>query len=76
MKITKFGHCCLLIDEKSLRILIDPGKYSDGQNSITNIDVVLITHEHQDHLHVDSVKSIIANNPSVRIMTNAGVSGD
>ena len=38
MNITKLGHCCLLIEEKGLRILTDPGAYSTGQNEIKNID--------------------------------------
>lgn len=28
MKITKFGHCCLLIEAKKLRILTDLGNYN------------------------------------------------
>jgi L-ascorbate metabolism protein UlaG (beta-lactamase superfamily) len=73
MKITKFGHCCLLIEENNLRILTDPGTYSSGQNDAKNIDVILITHDHQDHLHVDSLKTVIQNNPSAKIFTNDGV---
>jgi len=73
MKITKFGHCCLLIEEGGLRILTDPGYYSEGQNKVENIDIVLITHEHQDHLHVDSLKKILENNPVAKVFTNKGV---
>lgn len=81
MKITKFGHCCLLIEESTstalsaggVRILTDPGVFSTGQNEVQNIDVVLITHEHADHFHIDSVKAILANNPSVQIITNTSV---
>lgn len=73
MKIKKLGHCCLLIEEKGLRILTDPGSYSTGQNDITNIDVVLITHEHADHLHVDSLRQVLLNNPQAQIITNKGV---
>lgn len=73
MKITKFGHCCLLVEENSLRLLTDPGAFSDGQNEVIGIDVVLITHEHQDHFHLDSVKKIIQNNPEVKILTNKTV---
>jgi L-ascorbate metabolism protein UlaG (beta-lactamase superfamily) len=61
MKITKFGHCCLLIEEKGLRILTDPGNLSTLQDNSKNIHAVLITHEHADHLHIDSLKKIIAN---------------
>ena len=73
MNIKKIGHCCLLIKTDNITILTDPGNYSDNQNSITGIDIVLITHEHADHLHIDSVKEIIKNNPDVLIVTNSSV---
>ena len=51
MKITKIGHCCLVLEEESIKILTDPGSFTiEGQEQITDLDVVLITHEHQDHL--------------------------
>lgn len=74
MKITKFGHCCLLVEERGLRILIDPGNYSSGQNETKGIHIVLITHhEHRDHLDMESLKRVIKNNPSVKVMTNRSV---
>ena len=73
MKITKFGHCCILIEEDLVRILIDPGNYSVSQNEVTNVHVVLITHEHQDHLHIESLKLILKNNSKARIITNRAV---
>lgn len=33
MKITKIGHCCLVIEKANRKILTDLGTYSDGQNS-------------------------------------------
>jgi L-ascorbate metabolism protein UlaG (beta-lactamase superfamily) len=78
MKITKFGHCCLLIEVPSpkgavVRILTDPGTFSTAQNQVKGIDFVLITHEHADHYHIDSVKAVLANNPQVKIVTNKAV---
>lgn len=73
MKITKLGHCCLLIEEDGKRILTDPGSYSTAQNSVVGIDVILITHEHADHLHVESVKQVLKNNPEAKIITNTAV---
>ncbi len=73
MKIKKLGHCCLIIEIEGKRIMTDPGTYSTLQNEEKNIDIVLITHEHQDHLHVDSVKKIIENNKEVKIITNSSV---
>ncbi|MEK9181162.1 MAG: MBL fold metallo-hydrolase [Patescibacteria group bacterium] len=73
MKITKFGHCCLLIEEKGVRILTDPGIYSTQQNDAEDISIVLITHEHPDHFHIDSLKMILKNNLKVEVVTNSSV---
>ena len=57
MKITKFGHCCLLIETKGKRVLTDPGSYTvEAHSKITDIDYLLFTHEHQDHYHLESLK--------------------
>lgn len=63
----------MLIEEKGVRILTDPGNYSTAQNDVKNIDLILITHEHADHLHIDSLKQVIKNNPKAKIITNKGV---
>lgn len=73
MKITKLGHCCLLIEYKNKRILTDPGSYSVSQNEIFDLDLILITHEHPDHLHVESLETILKNNPLAKIITNTSV---
>lgn len=73
MNIKKIGHCCLLIKTKGLTILTDPGMFSTDQNSITGIDLILITHEHGDHFHTESVQEILKNNPKAKIITNSAV---
>lgn len=73
MKITKLGHCCILIEHKDKRILTDPGSYSDAQNDVTGLDLILITHEHPDHLHVESLQTVLRNNPNAKIVTNSSV---
>jgi len=73
MEITKLGHCCLVIKVGELTILTDPGMFTDAQNSLTNIDLVLITHEHADHFHIESLKQILKNNPNLKVMTNTAV---
>lgn len=57
MKITKLGHCCLVIEEAGQKILTDPGTFTTSQNDMTDINILLITHEHADHYHLDSVMS-------------------
>lgn len=73
MTLKKLGHCCLLIKTNNLTILTDPGNFSVAQNTLTGIDIVLITHEHADHLHIDSLKEVLKHNPRARVITNTGV---
>lgn len=73
MQITKIGHCCLLIRENNLTILTDPGAWSTKQDEISGIDLVLITHEHADHLHIESLRAVLKNNPQAQIITNSSV---
>ncbi len=72
MNITKFGHCCLLIKEGSALILTDPGNYNDVPE-ISDLDAILLTHEHGDHVHIESIKRLRALNPDVVIITHDGV---
>jgi len=73
MHITKLGHCCLLIETNGKLILTDPGFLSTAQNDLSNIDIILITHEHKDHLHTESLENILKNNPNAVVVTNSSV---
>lgn len=73
MRITKFGHCCLLIEENETRILIDPGIWSEGFNGLEHIDALLITHEHPDHFDIEAIKDILEKNKKCTVFTNTSV---
>lgn len=73
MLIKKLGHCCLHIKLPNLTILTDPGSYSTLQNEVKGIDLILITHEHGDHFHIESLKKVLMNNPDAKIITNVSV---
>lgn len=73
MTITKLGHCCLLVEEKGVRIMTDPGSYSTRQNDVTNINFIFITHEHADHLHLESLRVVLEKNPRAKVVTNHAV---
>jgi L-ascorbate metabolism protein UlaG (beta-lactamase superfamily) len=73
MRITKFGQCCLLVEVAGKRVLTDPGRFTVTQNELTDSDVILITHEHADHLHIESLKAVLAHSPKAVVVTNSGV---
>jgi L-ascorbate metabolism protein UlaG (beta-lactamase superfamily) len=73
MKVTKLGHCCLLIEIRGIRFLTDPGSYTTEQNTVTGIHYIVISHEHTDHLHIDSLKTVLKNNPDAKVICNNGV---
>jgi len=73
MKIKKLGHCCLVIEINGKRLMTDPGSFSTAQKSETGIDLILYTHEHQDHYHLDTLREVLKNNPKAVIVTNSSV---
>ena len=52
----------MLVEQAGKRLLTDPGFLSTTQNELKDIDIILITHEHRDHLHTDSLQIILKNN--------------
>lgn len=70
MNITKFGHSCLLIEENNTRILVDPGVWCEGHTNLQNLDAIFITHEHQDHCDIPSLRILVQNNPTIKVYTN------
>ena len=79
MKITKYVHSCLLVEEKEKVALIDPGIYTAQSKAldlryIKKLDFILITHEHADHLYIPFLKEILVQFPDIEIITNPSVS--
>ena len=75
MKITKYLHSCLLIQNAKTTVLIDPGNYTFQEqvfpfDTIPTIDYIAITHEHQDHMDPDFIKALVEKYPHVRIIAN------
>ena len=53
--------------------MTDPGMFSTMQNDARDVDVVLITHEHADHFHVDSLREVLLHNSNAQVVTNSAV---
>lgn len=76
MKITKFGHACLLVEEEGVRLLIDPGSYSVLPENLDALDAVIITHTHDDHYTPEILKKILDNNKEAQVITNSEVGAE
>jgi L-ascorbate metabolism protein UlaG (beta-lactamase superfamily) len=62
MRITHLGHACLLVESERTRVLIDPGTYSAGYQDLSDLDAVLVTHQHPDHVDADALAPLLAAN--------------
>ncbi len=67
MRITHLGHAAVLVETDAARILIDPGNFSDGWHTVTDLDAVLVTHLHPDHLDPANVPALLAANPQAKV---------
>jgi L-ascorbate metabolism protein UlaG (beta-lactamase superfamily) len=68
--LTHLGHACLLVETGKARLLIDPGTLSSGFESLEDLDAILITHEHADHVDADRVRALLNRNPSARLVVD------
>ncbi|MEU8171094.1 MBL fold metallo-hydrolase [Micromonospora sp. NPDC049004] len=72
MKLTKFGHACVRLEEDGRRLVIDPGGLTDPE-ALDGAEAVLVTHEHFDHFAEDMLRRAAAARPGLRIWTNSCV---
>lgn len=49
MKITKYTHACVRLEDAGRVLVIDPGEWSESE-ALAGADAVLVTHEHSDHI--------------------------
>jgi L-ascorbate metabolism protein UlaG (beta-lactamase superfamily) len=75
MRISKFIHSCILIEEGSSRILFDPGEFCFVEdlvepNQFQNLTAILLSHGHPDHLDVNALRKILSANPQAELLSN------
>ena len=73
MRITHLGHAAVLAETDGARILIDPGNFSDAWHSLTDLDAVLVTHQHPDHLDPQSLPALLAANPAAIVLVEPSI---
>lgn len=67
MRLTHFGHSCLLAAFGDTTVLFDPGNFSHGFEGITGLAAILITHQHPDHADLARLPALIDANPGAAL---------
>ena len=67
MEITHLGHACILVELAGRRVLIDPGTFS-AFAGVAELDAIIVTHQHMDHLDVQQLPTLLADNPQARLL--------
>ena len=75
VETTHYGHSCVLLDTGAARLLLDPGAFSSGFETVGGLDAVLVTHQHFDHLDTDRLGALLSANPDARLIVDSGTAG-
>ncbi len=76
MRVTHIGHSCLLVEADGVRVLIDPGVFTHGFEELTDLDAILVTHQHPDHLDGDRLSTLLDANDGVRLLAEPQTAAD
>lgn len=72
MRLIKYGHACVRLEDGDRRLVIDPGTWSQAE-ALDGVSDVLVTHEHSDHVDVDRLVAAHQRNPNLTVHTIAPV---
>jgi L-ascorbate metabolism protein UlaG (beta-lactamase superfamily) len=78
MKLTKYIHACVLVEDDEHTALFDPGRFAWESGDLNlelleSLDYILITHEHFDHFHLPFVQALVDKFPEVKIISTDSV---
>ncbi len=73
MQITHLGHAAVLVETGSARILIDPGNFSGAWHGLTDLDAILVTHKHPDHLDPEHLPALLTANPAAKLYVEPSI---
>lgn len=66
MRISKYEHALLVVEQSAAQLVIDPGVYSNLPE-LQNVVAVVFTHLHDDHTSLQHAQKISRNFPDVKM---------
>jgi L-ascorbate metabolism protein UlaG (beta-lactamase superfamily) len=73
MRVTKFEHAALTLQDSGRTLVIDPGNFTTPLPDVSSVAAVVLTHEHPDHWTPDHLDRILEKNPGIPIFGPEGV---
>lgn len=56
MRLTKFGHACVRLEQDGHTVVVDPGMFT-AREALDGATAVLVTHEHPDHWTPETLRA-------------------
>lgn len=75
MKITKLEHSGIVLEKNGRKLVFDPVEYAGGLLRLENVEAIIITHIHADHLQNDNLERILKDNPDADIIAPKDAGG-
>jgi ribonuclease BN (tRNA processing enzyme) len=72
MRLIKYTHACVRLEDAGRTLLLDPGVFSEIE-AYDGVSHILITHEHADHVNAPELVRQLELNPQLEIYTSAPV---
>src|SRR6478735_11784468 len=73
MRLTKFEHAGLLLEQDGQKLFVDPGSFTSPLTDTANAVAVVITHEHPDHWTPEQLNRVLDLSPEAKIYAPEGV---
>jgi len=85
VQITLLGHSCVLFSigrsDNQRRLVLDPGNLTSPLSDVGQVDAVLVTHAHADHVDADQIRllrqsaafPVFGNEDVLRLLADAGI---
>ncbi|HEX5493345.1 MAG TPA: MBL fold metallo-hydrolase [Mycobacteriales bacterium] len=70
MRLTKYTHACVRLENGGAVLVIDPGIWAEGE-ALHGAGAVLVTHEHADHVDRDALRAALDRDPDLGVWTHA-----
>ncbi|QNV40700.1 MBL fold metallo-hydrolase [Rothia amarae] len=76
MKLIKYSHSCIRLQNNNKTLVLDPGNFSEVEEALEGADFILITHAHPDHFEAEKVAAFLEAHPETELYAPQAVIDD